>query len=284
MIKVLSVQYKVTELCQALGGARSSYYAWLGRKPSKRAQDDQALIEEIRSAHREGRSTYGSPRITRALRRKGRGCGKNRVARLMRENKIRGVSKRRFRPRTTEADHRRQPAPNLLKDREQPSKPNQVWVADITYLRARQGWIYLAAVMDLCTRTICGWALGPSPSTDLVTKALKSAVWRYRPSSGLLHHSDRGCQYTSSDYQSLLAFFGFEQSMSARGHCYDNAAMESFWSTLKAECVGSTVYNSIFDARVALFDYIEAFYNRSRLHSGLGFKSPVDFEAESSTL
>ena len=280
MIKELSAQYRVTELCQALGAARSSYYAWLGRKPCKRAGEDAVLLQQIRQEHQAARSAYGSPRVTLALRRKGRRCGRNRVARLMRANGIRGASKRRFRPRTTVADQRRRPSPNLLKDREHPSKPNEVWVADITYLRTRQGWIYLAAVMDLCTRTICGWALEPDLSTTLVTKALKSAAWRYRPSPGLLHHSDRGCQYTSGDYQSLLAFFGFQQSMSASGHCYDNATMESFWSTLKAECVGSTIYNSIFDARVAIFDYIEAFYNRGRLHSALGFKSPVDFEQE----
>ena len=276
MIEPLTAEFPVNALCLALDVPRSGYYQWLKRVPGKRAKANGQLLEHIEKSYNESRQSYGSPRITQELRRQNMGCGKNRVARLMKEHNIRAKGKQPFRPRTTDSKHGEPAAPNLLKSTSS-VRLNQVWVADITYIwTAITGWVYLAAVMDLCSRKIVGWSISLSMETILVKEALKQALAMRRPAPGLLHHSDRGIQYASSAFRALLGNFQIIPSMSAKGNCYDNAAMESFWSTLKTE-LGSN-FQDINAARLAIFDYIETFYNRRRLHSALGFRSPVEFE------
>lgn len=223
------------------------------------------------------RKTYGSPRMTHALRACGIHCGKNRVARLMKSMGLRGVQKGRFRPRTTQSRHGDTRSPNRLK-KLTVLGPNKAWAADITCVLTQQGWAYLAAVMDLGTRQIRGWALRNNLSADLVKEAFRQAVRRHRPAPGLIHHSDQGCQYTSRAFRQLLAQHGALSSMGRTGNCYDNAAMESFWATLKAELVQGQRFQSLQQTRLALFDYIDIFYNRHRLHSAIGYKPPDVYE------
>jgi len=277
-MKTLASEYPVVELCQALGLSRSGYYNWLKRPESRRAKANREVLDKITVPHEENRRCYGSPRMTHALRRQGLRIGKNRVARLMRTQGIRAKSKRAFRPRTTDSRHAERIAPNRLKELPGLNRPDQAWVVDITYIWTAAGWIYLAAVMDLYSRRIVGWALESSLETSLVTEALSRAQKERRPAPGLLHHSDRGSQYASSAYRALLAHFKIIASMSGLAHCYDNAAMESFWSSLKNELVHHEPFSNIDQARLAIFDYIELFYNRKRLHSALGYQSPVEFE------
>jgi transposase InsO family protein len=277
-MKSLASEYPVGELCQALELSRSGYYHWLKRPESSRAKANREVLSKISVLHEENRRCYGSPRITHALRRQGLTIGKNRVARLMRLHGIRAKSKRAFRPRTTDSRHTGRIAPNRLKELPSLNRLDQVWVADITYVWTAAGWVYLAAVMDLYSRRIVGWALGTSLETSLVTEALSRAQTQRRPAPGLLHHSDRGSQYASSAYHALLAHFKITASMSGLAHCYDNAAMESFWSSLKNELVHHEPFLNIEHARRAIFHYIELFYNRKRLHSALGYQSPVDYE------
>jgi transposase InsO family protein len=277
-MKSLSSEYPLVELCQALGLSRSGYYNWLQRPESRRAKANREVLSKISVLHEENRRCYGSPRMTHALRRQGLRIGKNRVARLMRTQGIRAKSKRPFRPRTTDSRQAERIAPNRLKELPVLNRPDQAWVADITYIWTLAGWVYLAAVMDLYSRRIVGWSLGTSLETSLVTEALSRAQKERRPAPGLLHHSDRGSQYASSAFQALLAHFKITPSMSGLAYCYDNAAMESFWSSLKNELVHHEPFSNIDHARLAIFDYIELFYNRKRLHSALGYQSPVEFE------
>jgi putative transposase len=277
-MKTLASEYPVVELCHALGLSRSGYYNWLNRPESHRAKANREVLDKITVLHEENRRCYGSPRMTHALRRQGLRIGKNRVARLMRTQGIRAKSKRAFRPRTTDSRHAERIAPNRLKELPGLNRPDQAWVVDITYIWTAAGWVYLAAVMDLYSRRIVGWALESSLQTSLVTEALSRAQKERRPAPGLLHHSDRGSQYASSAYHALLANFKIIASMSGLAHCYDNAAMESFWSSLKNELVHQQAFANLDEARLAIFDYIELFYNRKRLHSALGYQSPVEFE------
>jgi transposase InsO family protein len=276
----LTAEFSVQALCAVLEVSRSGYYKWRERRPSRRAQANSLLLEQIRQAHLESRCSYGSPRITQQLRRQRLCCSENRVARLMRKEQIRAKRKRPFRPRTTDSGHTGPVAPNRLRDMPQVSQVNRVWAADITYVWTMQGWVYLAAVMDLCSRKIVGWSLSQSLETNLVKRALEQAWFVRRPAAGLLHHSDRGIQYASSAFRALLDSRRIVPSMSAKGNCYDNATMEAFWSTLKAELISDRSLADLAQARSALFDYIEIFYNRKRLHSALGYKSPVEFEQE----
>jgi len=280
-MKTLASQYPVTELCQVLGLSRSGYYTWLRRPESSRARINRQLTAQIRAIHQEHRQCYGSPRITRQLHKQGVHVGKNRVARLMRLQAIRAKRKRPFRPRTTDSRHPQPIAPNRLKPLGPPARVDQVWVADITYIWTNTGWVYLAAVMDLCSRRILGWSLGSRIDSSLVKQALSQAWAVRRPAPGLVHHSDRGVQYASSAFRALLHSLQILPSMSGRAYCYDNAAMESFWSTLKTELVHLQRFDDIHQARLALFDYIELFYNRKRLHSALDYNSPLDFETQS---
>ena len=277
-MKTLAVRFPIKSLCELFEVSRAGYYAWLGRKPSPRQQRDQQLLPLIRAAFQSSRATYGSPRVMRELKTQRVSCGRHRVARLMRQDGLCAQQQPAFRPRTTDSNHKSPIAPNRLKALGPPQRPNQVWVSDITYVATLQGWRYLAVVMDLCSRKIVGWALADHLKTALVSQALKRALNGRRPPAGLLHHSDRGKQYASSEYQELLNAWRIIPSMSASGHCYDNAAVEAFFSTLKRDLIHRHIWSSQIQLQQALFEYLESFYNRSRLHSALGYRSPAQFE------
>ena len=272
----MSQQYPIKDLCQVQRVARSSYYAWLLCGPSRRTLANQRLRQTLSSLFVAHRQVYGSPRLTVCLQRLGIACSRNRVARHMRALQLK--ARRAFKPKTTDSHHPHPIAPNLLCDRPKPKSPNRVWVGDITYVSTAQGWLYLAAIMDLYSRKTVGRATSHSLETHLVKEALQQALVDRRPAAGLLHHSDRGVQYASSAFRALLHSFRIRPSMSAAGNCYDNAAMESFWSTLKTEWLHPNDFQTHQQARLAIFDYIETFYNPKRLHSALGYQSPVDFE------
>ena len=274
--------YPISDLCAVFDVSRAGFYAWREREPSVRDRTDACLGEEIGTLFARSRRTYGSPRMHRALRRAGHACGRHRVARLMRGRGLAGRVRGRRRPWTTDSNHEQPIAPNRLGPREAPvERPNEVWAADITYVPTDEGWLYLAGVLDLGSRRLVGWAMGESLETRLPMDALQMALRQRQPSLGLLHHSDRGSQYASDAYRESLAAWSVTPSMSRKGNCYDNAAMESFWSTLKEELVHRTHFESRAQAAGAIFDYIETFYNRERLHSALGFMSPVEFEKQS---
>lgn len=276
----MAVEFPVSQLCALLEVSRSGYYAWLGRKPCRRQRENAQLLRRIKEVHRQSRQSYGSPRVARQLRQEHQSCGRHRVARLMRQEGLAGLRKAAFRPRTTDSQHDQPIAPNRLGILGQPTQADQVWVTDITYVATNQGWSYLAVVMDLCSRKVVGWAAADHLKTSLVKEALSRALTGRRPAPGLLHHSDRGVQYASAEYQTLLKSWQIIPSMSARAYCYDNAAMESFFSTIKTELLHRQQWHSLAELKVALFDYIETFYNRRRLHSALNYESPIDFEAK----
>lgn len=235
------------------------------------------LLSEIRVIHRKSRETYGSPRVTAELRDRGIRCGRNRVARIMRDNGICAKMRRKFK-RTTDSRHNLPVAANLLDQDFAVGRPNSVWAGDITYVPTDEGWLYLATVLDLYSRQVVGWSMKRRMTRDLVVDALKQAVGRRKPPPGLIHHSDRGSQYASGEFQELLNKHGFLCSMSRKGNCYDNACVESFFGTLKTEMICFERYKTRDDARRSIFEYIEVFYNRQRKHSTLGYKSPVEFE------
>lgn len=278
-MNTLKADYQVQELAQALGVSASGFYAHQHKPQGRRAQQDRRLAQEIRRIFEANRRAYGSPRIRASLQRQGHLHGKNRIARLMRQQGLQARQKRRFTPRTTLNDPTNPVAPNRLAKRPPPIRPNQVWVADITYLPTREGWLYLAVVLDACSRKVVGWALSLSLETSLVTEALARAQKERCPAPGLLHHSDRGIQYASSAYQALLGKCQIVASMSRLANPYDNAMAESFMATLKTECC-SEMQPSREQAKLRVFEYIEAFYNPRRLHSALGYKSPVEFECQ----
>lgn len=276
----MAQDYPIVDLCLVLGVPRSSYYAWRQRPPSRRAQQNEKLRTELASLFVANRKVYGSPRLAVCLQRAGIPCSRNRVARHMRALNLQARTKRAFKPKTTDANHDQPIAPNRLAQLPPPRKINRVWVGDITYVHTAEGWLYVAAVMDLCSRKIVGWASSDSLATTVVSQAFQSAWGARRPPAGLLHHSDRGCQYASGPYRELLKACQINPSMSAAGHCYDNAAMESFWSTLKTEWLHHRHFATRQQAHAAIFDYIETFYNPKRLHSALGYLSPVNFESK----
>ena len=270
-------EYPVTVMCRVLEVSTTGYYAWRGRPESDRSQANRVLLEQIRAAHKRGRGTYGSPRVHRELRAAGVKCSVNRVARLMRRADIRGRRRPKFR-RTTNSRHSLPVAPNHLNRKFSVGQVNTAWTADITYIWTLEGWLYLAVVMDLCSRRIVGWSMAPQMKTSLVVAALGMALARHTPPAGLLHHSDRGSQYASHEYQALLSRHGIVASMSRKGNCWDNAPTESFFSSLKTELIHNEVFLTRADARRAVFDHIEVFYNRIRRHSALGYVSPAEFE------
>jgi putative transposase len=275
-------EHAVLRLCQELEVSASGYYDWQSRCccPGPRVLQDQTLKQQIQSIHTGSRQTYGSPRIVMELRKTGARHGRNRVARLMKQEGLCGRQQRRYRVQTTDSNHNEPIAPNRLAEAPITSAPNQIWVADITYVQTQEGWLYLAAIMDLYSRKIVGWAMGEYIDTALTLKALFMALLHRQPPTSLLFHSDRGVQYASADYRGALAEAGLVASMSRKGNCYDNAAMESFWSTLKLELVYRRHFQTHTEARSAIFDYIELFYNRQRSHSALNYLSPVDFELQ----
>jgi putative transposase len=267
-------------MCQVLRVSRSGFYEWLGRTPSAWAQEDQRLLGLIRTSFAQSDSTYGSPRVWDDLHDWGERCGCKRVARLMREHRLCARAKRRRPPVDNGIRPEHFIAPNLLDRQFEASAPNQKWVADFTYIATGQGWLYLAVVLDLFSRRAVGWSMSPVMTAQFVLDALMMAVWRRGKPKQLLHHSDQGSQYTSEEFQRLLAEQGIACSMSRRGDCWDNAAMESFFSTLKLERANRRRYHTRDEARADLFDYIERFYNPRRKHSTLGYISPVEFERQ----
>ena len=276
-IRDYAQQYPVTLLCQTLRVPRSGYYAWRRCPESRRAQENCRLLKKIQDVYTDSKDTYGSPRIHVALRQQGETCGKHRVARLMRLHGLAAKHRRKFRA-TTDSRHDLPVAENVLNRQFTPTAPNQVWVSDITYVPTGEGWLYLAGVMDLAFRGIVGWAMSSRIDRNLVSDALTAALRRRRPAPGLLHHSDRGSQYASADYQALLAQHGLIPSMSRKGNCWDNAPMESFFHSLKVEWLHGQTFRTRAEARQAIFTFIEVWYNRQRLHSALGYRSPEQYE------
>ena len=270
-------QYPVTMMCRVLKVSRSGYYAWQVRPESERAKTDRQLTGVIRRLHTESKGVYGSPKITEDLRDEGYRHGRHKVARLMRIAELRGCPKRRFRV-TTQRDPSHPVAENLLDQDFTAEVPNQRWAADITYISTNQGWLYLAVVMDLYSRRIVGWSMSRWINRHLVIDALNMAIGARRPEAELIHHSDRGSQYTSDDFRNELLKHKINCSMSARGNCYDNAVVESFFGLMKREWVNRVRYRTRAEARADVFEYIECFYNRKRRHGYLGNISPVAFE------
>lgn len=274
-------KHSVSVLCEMLAVSRSGYYRSEKRRPTKRQRDDARLAEQIAAAHARSRKNYGAPRIVEELRDEGTPISKRRCARLMKARGLQGRKKQRRRPRTTDSQHAYAPAKNLLAEQPAPTGPNQAWMTDITYIKTGEGWLYLAAILDVWSRRVVGWACGPTLHVSLVLTTLSAALRQRKPSKGLLHHSDRGVQYACHDYATALTTAGIIASMSRKGNCYDNAAMESFWSTLKTETgLDAAVPISRRAAELIVFDYIETFYNPTRRHSSLGYLSPVAFEKQ----
>ena len=257
--------------------SRSGYYRFISAKTSARRIENIRLLEVIKKIHDANRQVYGSPRIHAELRAQGEQCSRKRVARLMRIEGLQAKMKRRFK-RTTHVDPLAKKAPNLLKQNFKCSKPNSRWVADITYVATGEGWLYVAAILDLFSRRIVGLAMNERMTTELIKNALEQAITHRRPMTGLIHHSDKGCQYTSHAFQTELLSHGIVSSMSGTGNCYDNAAMESFFHTLKTEHIYFESYKTREQAKLSIFEYVEVFYNRKRSHSTLGYLSPMMFE------
>jgi len=278
LIEAERANYPVAVLCRMLEVSKSGYYAWRSRPPSRRSREDYALTHKIREVQRRSRETYGSPRVHAELRALGVRCGRRRVARLMRVAGLRGCMRTKKR-KTTRRDPRAAPAPDLLGREFVAAQPNRIWMADITYIPTQEGFLYLAFILDAHSRKIVGWSMDSHMRTELVVDALQMAVWRRKPSAGLVHHSDRGAQYTAISFGKRLEDVGIVPSMGRTGSALDNAMAESFVATLKSELL---VHRRRFPdrevARSATFEYLEGFYNRRRLHSALSYRSPADYE------
>ena len=276
-------RFAVEQMCSVLQVSRSGYYDWQRRQespPGPRESRRRELVKKITAVHEQSRGTYGSPRVYQELRVNGEAVCQNTVAKVMREHQIRSVVRRRFRVRTTDSSHAHPVAPNRLERHFDQDLPDKAWCADITYVPTDEGWLYLACVIDLCSRKIVGWSMADHLRAELCTGALDMALKNRRPSQGLLHHSDRGVQYACNEYRDLLEEHGIQCSMSGKGDCWDNAVMESFFKTLKSELVYQKHYRTREQARRSIFEYVEVFYNRQRRHSSLGYLSPAQFEAQ----
>jgi putative transposase len=276
--------WPVQQLCRVLGVSTAGYYAWRSRPESKRAVEDRALLDDIRQTHANSGGRYGSPRVHAALRAHGRKAGRGRVEHLMRRHGVRGLVAQRRRVQTTDSRHAFPVAPNLLNRQFTAAAPNQVWLADLTYIATGEGWLYMAAIMDLHTRKIVGWAMHDHLRAALATSALLMATQRQRPGAGLVHHSDRGIQYACGDYRAALDRAEITASMSRRANPLDNAPMESFFHTLKTELVHHGTYATRDEAKRDLFSYVEGFYNRQRLHSALDYRTPDQAERQAANL
>lgn len=271
------VRYSVADQCRVLRVSRAGYYQWRRHEIPKRQRENWELLKRSRALYRQYRGRYGSPRITRVLHGEGYHCSRNRIARLMHTDGLCARPRRKY-AITTRSDHRRA-SPNLLARQFTVECPNTVWLCDITYIRTGERWLYVATVMDLCTRKIVGLAMREDLSQQIVIDALQQAIARQQPKPGLLLHSDRGVQYSSDAYRGILRQQGFRQSMSRKGNCWDNAPMESFFKTMKVELVYREQYATHEEARASIFEYIEIFYNRQRMHSALNYRTPEAFEA-----
>jgi len=269
--------YPMWLMCKILEVSRAGYYHWLKRIPSFRYLEDQRLLEIIRYHYNKSRGTYGLPRIYAAIRKEGLKVNKKKIARLMRINKIRAKTKKKFKVTTVE-NTKAKASENILKGNFSSEKENRIWTSDITYIWTKQGWLYLAVIMDVYSRKIVGWSLCSSLSAELVIKALMMAILHRNPEQGIIFHSDRGSQYTSSSVREMLKSYQMTQSMSSTGNCYDNAITESFFHTIKTELTFWNSYQTREEAKRSIFEYIEIFYNRQRLHSAIGYLSPVEFE------
>ena len=277
----MSGEHSIAQLCAALEVTTTGYHAWRSAGPSRRAQQDAALVPQIRAIHTHHRGRYGAPRIRQALARRGQSHGTKRIARLMQQTGLRGLCPKRFVPRTTDSAHTHPVVANRLAHAAPPTGPNQIWVSDLTYVATQEGWLYGAVILDLWSRRVVGWSTGSTLQACLVIAALQMALKHRQPPRGLLQHSDRGVQYASAEHRAALAAAGIEPSMSRPGTPYDNAAMESFMSTYKRECVGlAGDYTTRAEATTDFFVFAETYYNRERFHSALGYQSPVDFERQ----
>jgi putative transposase len=277
LIDAEKANFPVAFMCSELGVSRSGYYAWRARPPSAREGEDIELGARVLDLHLGSERRYGSPRVQKALAAEGLHVSRKRVVRLMREHGLVARKKPRF-VTTTDSRHQLPTAPNVLARRFDQPEPDRVWAGDITYLATAEGWLYLAVIIDLCSRRVVGWATSDSLETKVCLDALRDALQARHPAPGLIHHSDRGTQYASTEYRELLRQHGLVCSMSRRANCWDNACAESFFSTLKTELVRGRVFQTHVQAKLAVFEYIEGFYNRKRLHSSIGYCSPVDFE------
>lgn len=268
-------------MCRAYDVSASGYYAWRTRCPSQHQQRDAELLEMIRNLQQSGRGLYGSDRIYKRLRSQGVSCSRKRIARLMKAHGLNSRRRRKYRHRTTDSQHQNPVAPNRLNRNFQAQQVNEKWVGDIVGIRTDEGWLYLAVLLDVFSRMIVGWAMSIHRDEKLVHDALSMALTRRHITTGmdLLHHSDRGSQYTAHDYQALLTLYGIEVSMSNKGDPYDNAMIESFFSTLRAELTELQHFETLVQARLAVFDYLEVFYNRQRIHSSIDYLSPLEYEA-----
>jgi transposase InsO family protein len=274
-------QFSVSVLCQIMQVTRGAFYAWRKRKPSARQKENETLLAQISQFFERSKQTYGSPRILRDLKEAGFCCGRHRVARIMRQAGLRAVVTRRFRV-TTDSKHILPIAENLLDRDFVAPEANVKWASDITYVWTREGWLYLAVVLDLFSRRIVGWSMQPTLDRSIVLNALKGALSQRETGTGLVHHSDRGSQYASGEFQQMLHEQGITCSMSRKGNCWDNAPVESFFGTLKQELIHRCSFATRQDARQEVFDYIEVWYNRKRRHSALGYISPEEFEKRAS--
>lgn len=272
-------EFEVSRMCRVLQVSRSGYYDWSEREESERRQRDRVLLKEIRQVHQDSKEAYGATKTWQALKQSGTVCGKHRVARLRREAGIEARRKRKFRL-AYKSRNTTPPAPNLLRWPFKADHPDQIWVTDVTFIPTRQGWLYLAVMIDLYTRIIIGWSMKGRPNQELANEALMMAVEQRRPEPGLIHHSDQGVLYSGGSYLALLEKYGMLRSMSAKGACYDNAVAESFFSSLKNEIVHYRNYQTRDEARSEIFEYIELFYNRKRLHQSLNYQTPMNYKSE----
>ena len=275
----LSPEFTVVDCCRVLKVSTSGYYHWRKHPEGKRQKRRAELVEQIRIVHEASRRTYGSPRVRSELLKRGVRLNRKTVARIMRESSIRSKVAKKFRVRTTDSNHAHPVAPNVLDREFAAERIDAAWLCDITYIPTREGWLYLAGVMDLCSRRIVGWSMAEHMRVALVRDALAMATTTRAPAPGLIHHSDRGVQYCCGEYRAELEGWGMIASMSRTGDCYDNAPKESFWATLKKELMSDREFATREEARAAIFEYIEVFYNRQRIHSSLGYVSPEQFEA-----
>ncbi len=277
-VKAHSHEFRVEKMAQVLGISRCGYYEYLKMVPSQRAVENQEFIKEIKKVYKSSRGTYGSPRVHAGMKKQGKACSRKRVAKLMKQENIQAKMRKKWKVTTQLSKKAVTIAPNYLEQNFSVEAPDKVWVSDITYVATQEGWLYVAVVLDLFSRRVVGLGMGDRLETDLVLKAFNQALYNRAIGQDLMHHSDRGCQYTSKEFKELACRHGITLSMSAKGRCYDNAVAESFFHTLKTEEIHLCNYRMREEAKNSIFEYIEVFYNRKRLHSTLGYTSPVDFE------